>query len=169
MSPLLSRAVKATSRHCVVPNKCTDEAARAEAIRLLWPLTEDIVSWQTDTNSPELKLRAATALVEQSLAEAEAALKGEVDKATALMFVQLARQKAVPELQQARPRLRSRGHPQNIARDDLIRTAVKEIRRLGKTKEEAICIIVETLPKLIPDKIGQDSVRDILKGKRKGG
>jgi hypothetical protein len=155
-------------------NKCTDEAAVAEAVRLLYPLIKDIASWQTDINSPELKLGAAIALVEQALAEAEAALtdcplRSEIDKAAAdaLVFVQLARQRAIPELKQARPRLRRRGHPQNIARDELIRTAVKEIRKLGKTKEEAIIIVTETLPKLIPDKIGEASVRDIIKGKRK--
>jgi hypothetical protein len=160
--------VKATSRRFAVHNN--EKEALAEAIRLLWPLTKDIVLWETDTNSPEQKLRGAVALVEQALTEAEAALKdcplrSEIDKAAAdaLVFVQLARQKAIPELQQVRPRVRkSRGQPATIARNNLIASTVKTIQKqFGMSPNNAIKVVRDVLPKLIPDKLSEERIRKI--------
>jgi hypothetical protein len=154
---------KRKPRPAMVSNLDTerDKAALADARRLLAKLDYGIVSWneRTDTSGPEKKLRAAVALVENSLTEAEKTLavferflrrrrNGKPNKAAdALLFVRLARQKAVPELQQARPRLDKRPHRyRKAARDESIAPTVELIReRYGYSLDKAATIVSEAL------------------------
>jgi hypothetical protein len=131
MSPLLSRAVKATSRHCAVHNS-VEEKAIAEARQRLLPLFIDIQSWNEPTGKSAKRDRQ----------HAAALLSYTLDKSAA-PIAETAYQAAAGVIKRKSPGRRGRGREFNAARNKTIFETVKALQEQGLSQETACEIVTE--------------------------
>jgi hypothetical protein len=141
MSPLLLRAVKATSRHCAVHNS-VEEKAIAEARQRLLPLFIDIQSW----NEPSAKN------VKRDRQHAAALLKYTLDK-DAGPIAETAYRNAAEVIKRKSPGRRGRGHEFNAARDKTITETVKALQEQGLSQERACEIVARLLEDIWKERV----------------